>query len=389
MKTLAVTSLNPGVLVNQPVFLDENYILLTPEVPVTQELVRQLGQWGFKEVFTEEEAEVQTPLEGLTESEGPGLHMKDDGKDRLIRQEVQKHYESHLEFCHAMFDSFSKRQSLNLDSIVEQMKTLFGQVRSHRKYFLRFLDLDRSGFPYMVCHGVNTAILAMAIADNMKIPVHKILEIGMGGLLHEIGMFLLPENFQNAARALNPAERRALLAHPILGFKQLREKGFPVNTCMAVLEHHEKEDGTGYPQSYKGDKISLAGKIVSVASAYDALITSRPYREAKNAHLSLLEFLKEVGKSYDDAVVKKLVYTLSLFPIGSYVELKSGAIAQVTDANPEAPKLPDLRILTSDKKKAIQDFPLVKLVDHPELAIVRVLDSVEVQKLKADKLIPA
>ncbi len=389
MKTLPIQSLNPGAYVNQPVYLDENYILLTPDVPITTDLIQQLLNWSFREVFTDEEAEIQKPLEKLAETESNGLVTEDDSKEKLIRQEVQKHYESHLEFCHSMFDSYGKKQTLILDSIVDQMKTLLSQIKSHKKYFLRFLDLDRSGFPYMVCHSVNTAILSMAIADTMKIPTHKILEIGMGGLLHELGMFLLPENFQNAARTLNPAEKRALLAHPILGFKQLREKSFPINTCMAVLEHHEKEDGTGYPQSFKGDKISMAGKIVSVASAYDAQITSRPYREAKNAHLSLLEFLREIGKSYDDSVVKKLVYTLSLFPIGSFVELKSGAIAQVVDANPEAPKLPDLKILTNEKKKPITEYPLVKLTDHPEMSIVRVLDGAEVLRLKTDKVIPA
>ena len=389
MKTLPIQSLNPGAYVNQPVYLDENYILLTPDVPITTDLIQQLLNWSFREVFTDEEAEIQKPLEKLAETESNGLVTEDDTKEKLIRQEVQKHYESHLEFCHSMFDSYGKKQTLILDSIVDQMKTLLSQIKSHKKYFLRFLDLDRSGFPYMVCHSVNTAILSMAIADTMKIPTHKILEIGMGGLLHELGMFLLPENFQNAARTLNPAEKRALLAHPILGFKQLREKSFPINTCMAVLEHHEKEDGTGYPQSFKGDKISMAGKIVSVASAYDAQITSRPYREAKNAHLSLLEFLREIGKSYDDSVVKKLVYTLSLFPIGSFVELKSGAIAQVVDANPEAPKLPDLKILTNEKKKPITEYPLVKLTDHPEMSIVRVLDGAEVLRLKTDKVIPA
>ena len=88
-------------------------------------------------------------------------------------------------------------------------------------------------------------------------------------------------------------------------------------------------------------------------------------------------------------MVKKLVYTLSLFPIGSFVELKSGAIAQVVDANPEAPKLPDLKILTNEKKKPITEYPLVKLTDHPEMSIVRVLDGAEVLRLKTDKVIPA
>jgi HD-GYP domain-containing protein (c-di-GMP phosphodiesterase class II) len=387
LKTLAVNSLTPNSAVNGPVYLDEAFILLSPETPVSEELLRTLMTWGYREVLVGDG--MGSRAAAVPEAaEAQGLFV-DGAEDALSRDETQKFYQGILEFTHKLFDTFLKRSIIPIEPLNDQVKQLIAALRKNKRFLLRLGELDRNGFSYIISHSVNVAVLSVAIGDTLRLPSHKLIELGMAGLLHELGMFKLPDTFQNANRPLSPAEKRALSAHPLLGYRALRELGFPPNVTLAVLEHHEKEDGTGYPQGLTGDKIAMSAKILAVASAYDAQIVARPFRDARNGHASLLELLKESKKSFDEQILRRLVFTLSLYPIGSHVQLKSGSLAMVNDANPEDPRHPEVRILTNEHRGPLVDFPVVKTADRPDLEISRVLNSDEVRQLRADKIVPA
>ncbi|MDX9956876.1 MAG: hypothetical protein RBT68_00415 [Spirochaetia bacterium] len=115
-------------------------------------------------------------------------------------------------------------------------------------------------------------------------------------------------------------------------------------------------NGTGYPRALGGDKISLYARIIAVACSYDAVTSSRPYREAREGYAGMVDILKNDGKQYDDLVIKALVYSLSLYPIGSYVLLTNAKIGQVIDVNTDNPRYPVVLILgsrTPDGKETI------------------------------------
>ncbi|MDR2662289.1 MAG: HD-GYP domain-containing protein, partial [Treponema sp.] len=131
---------------------------------------------------------------------------------------------------------------------------------------------------------------------------------------------------------------------------------FPLVVSLAALEHHERENGSGYPQKLTGDKISLYAKIIAVACSYEALTSTRPHKDAKDGYSGMLDLLKNEGKQYDDTIVKALVFSLSIYPIGLYVLLSNGKKGQVVDVNPENPKFPMVQVfgeLTPDGKNKI------------------------------------
>ena len=388
MKSIPIQTLKPNSFLNGTAFLDDAFILLTPDTPVSEELLRLLQAWGFSEIHSEEALTSKAIVEN-TANENVGGVFQDGAEDNQAREETQKFYSGLLEFTHKLFDTFLKRSAIPIEPLNEQVKLIIAILKKNRRFILRLSELDRNGFSYIISHSVNVAILSVAIGDTMRLPSHKLLELGMAGLLHELGMFKLPDTFQNANRPLTEVEKRALSAHPLLGYRTLRELGFPPNVTLAVLEHHEKEDGTGYPQGLTGDKIAMSAKILAVSSAYDAQIATRPYRTARSGHASLLELLKENKKAYDEQIVRRLVFTLSLYPIGSMVELKNGSLAMVNDANPNDPRHPDVKILTDESHSPLSDYPLIKLADRQDLDIQRVLNSDEIRKLRADKVIPA
>jgi HD-GYP domain-containing protein (c-di-GMP phosphodiesterase class II) len=130
----------------------------------------------------------------------------------------------------------------------------------------------------------------------------------------------------------------------------------PVEISVAALEHHERENGSGYPRRLGSDKISLYSKIIAVACSYDALVSRRPYKEAKDGHAGIIELLKNEGKGYNDIVVRALVLSLSIYPIGLYVLLSTGKKGQVVDINPDNPRYPVVEIfgeLSPDGKNKV------------------------------------
>jgi len=388
LKSIPVQTLKPNSLLSGTAYLDDSFILLSPETPVSEDLLRLLNAWGYSVILSEEALTSKALIE--TEgNEGSSGTFQDDAEESQAREETQKFYSSLLEFTHRLFDNFLKRSAIPIEPLTEQVKLLIATLKKNRRFLLRLGELDRNGFSYIIGHSVNVAILSVAIGDTLKLPSHKLIELGMAGLLHELGMFKLPDTFQNANRALTDAEKRALSAHPLLGYRALRELGFPPNVTLAVLEHHEKEDGKGYPQGLTGDKIAMSAKILSVASAYDAQIVSRPFRGARSGYASLVELLKDSKKAYDEQILRRLVFTLSLYPIGSLVELKNGSFAMVHDANPEDPRHPDVKILTDESHSPLVDYPIVKLTERSDLDIQRVLNSDEIRQLRADRIIPA
>jgi len=388
LKSIPVQTLKPNSLLSGTAYLDESFILLSPETPITEELLRLLNAWGYSAILSEDTLTSKVVVENET-NETPAGTFQDDAEEGVAQEETQKFYSSLLEFTHRLFDNFLKRSAIPIEPLTEMVKVLIATLKKNRRFLLRLGELDRNGFSYIISHSVNVAILSVAIGDTLKLPSHKLIELGMAGLLHELGMFKLPDTFQNANRPLTEAEKRALSAHPLLGYRALRELGFPPNVTLAVLEHHEKEDGKGYPQGLTGDKIAMSAKILSVASAYDAQIVSRPFRSARSGYASLVELLKDSKKTYDEQILRRLVYTLSLYPIGSLVELKNKALAMVHDANPEDPRHPDVKILTDESRKPLPEFPIIKLTERSDLDILRVLNSEEIRQLRADKILRA
>jgi HD-GYP domain-containing protein (c-di-GMP phosphodiesterase class II) len=241
-------------------------------------------------------------------------------------------------------------------SVVEKIIAACDIVKEDRRFILRVQKNNPPNDNYLASHAVKSTIISIIIGSYLKLPNHRLIELGVAALLHEIGMIKLPPQVYLSKRALQPQERKAILTHPVLGYNILKSFDFPLTVNLAALEHHERENGAGYPQKLTGDKISLYAKIIAVACSYEALSSQRPHKEAKDGYTGMLELLKNEGKQYDETIVRALVFSLSIYPIGLYVLLSSGRKGQVVDVNPENPRFPIVQIfgeLNPDGKNKI------------------------------------
>ncbi|HUX12497.1 MAG TPA: HD domain-containing phosphohydrolase [Spirochaetia bacterium] len=382
MNELNVRTLTPGTSFNQPVFLDDRYILLSPETPVTQPLVERLIQWDFHSIRTTGVA-LDSPLvePGGLKDEGQIATLDQDLKEQNLLKQTEADFVDLLDFTEKTFTNFVTKNELPQQAITGKIKDLIEAIKQRRRYFLRLTELRGGEKNYIVVHSVKTTILSLAMGLTLKLPQHRLIDLGTASLLHEIGMIRLPPQIYLSDRKLEPQEKKAITAHPVLGFKILRSSSFPMGVCNAVLESHETVNGSGYPRGLTSEKISLYAKIMLVSGAYSALISARPYRAAQDPHLSILDLLKLRGTQYDEIVLRSLVINLSIYPIGSFVQLANGTRGMVVDSNDHNPRTPQVKVIMSAAGEKYSEFPVVQ-TDDREHQVSRTLTESEVRRIR-------
>jgi HD-GYP domain-containing protein (c-di-GMP phosphodiesterase class II) len=361
VKKYAIGEIKAGNFFSKTVYVDSQFVLAAPEMPVTGEMLKALQEWGFQEVYS-----AGVPMENYAGQDG-GKAVEtteaafQNDADKLVNAE--EFYAAFQKYVENLYAQVAIKKELDFKPVAERIKTACDIVREDRRFILRVMKntLTSPNDNYLASHAVKSTIISIIIGSYLKLPSHRLIELGVAAILHEIGMIKLPPQIYLSKRPLQPQERKAILTHPVLSYNILKSFDFPTTISVAALEHHERENGSGYPQKLTGDRISLYAKIIAVACSYEALSSQRPHKEAKDGYTGMLELLKNEGKQYDDTVVRALVYSISIYPIGLYVLLSTGRKGQVVDVNPENPRYPIVQVfgeLTPDgKNKTIETSP--------------------------------
>jgi HD-GYP domain-containing protein (c-di-GMP phosphodiesterase class II) len=185
-------------------------------------------------------------------------------------------------------------------------------------------------------HSTRVATLAVAVGVKLGLDEKSLCELGMGCLVHDAGMLKIDPLIYESKTVLGPNDFVEIAKHPIISTDMLYKnmEGVPLGVRMVVYQMHERCDGSGYPRGTTGDKIHPLAKIAAVADAYVALVSNRPHRPAMLPYHAIAKMLADVKEGlFDSAAVRALLYTVSLFPIGSFVEMNDGRVGKSIRAN--------------------------------------------------------
>ncbi|RLB10795.1 MAG: HD-GYP domain-containing protein, partial [Deltaproteobacteria bacterium] len=161
--------------------------------------------------------------------------------------------------------------------------------------------------PYTAGHQRRVAEIARAIAREMRLPEDKVQCTYMAALLHDIGKISIPAEVLSKPGRLNEPEYQMIKFHPIVGYEILKDIDFPWPIAKVILYHHERIDGSGYPEGLKDGEIPLESRILAVADVVEAISSHRPYRPALGIDVALEEIEKNKGKLYEPEVVDACV----------------------------------------------------------------------------------
>lgn len=200
-------------------------------------------------------------------------------------------------------------------------RTLLGDVRSQLSGTLHMMiDLVEQRLPEYGAYSQRVATYAAAVGRTMGLAADEIEDLRTAALLHDVGMLTVPESILSTPRRLTDEEMALLRAHPEHGAELTRVANFPRRVQEAILSHHERVDGKGYPQGLAGDAIPIASRILTVCDAYVALISDRPHRP-RVSEAEALEALRESAEThYDPAVVQAFVIAKSELDAGDALE---------------------------------------------------------------------
>ena len=354
MNTLKLLELKTPVYFTEDVYIDKKFLLFTQASCFSDDVKRLLSDWQFTLLYTKGTVTEENPQEKENKNA-----EKNDTADKaqvptaqkLSGELVEKTYQKFYTFTDEVYKTYRDSQSLSAEKIIANMKALCTFVQENRQAIL----ILQSIMPYnvdnfLVTHSLRSVIFAIVVGMELKMQEHQLVELATAALMHEIGLIHIKEDIYARAGELLDEEKKYLYVHPVLSCKILKKSKFPLPVCLGTLDHHERENGTGYPQKLTGEKISLYGKILAVVCSYELIIGERKYKKAEDPSTGLLNILRQEPSQYDEEVLKALLNALSFFPIGSFVYLSNSAIGQVIDNNSEDPRFPVVRVIDRSAK---------------------------------------
>jgi HD-GYP domain-containing protein (c-di-GMP phosphodiesterase class II) len=156
----------------------------------------------------------------------------------------------------------------------------------------------------------------------------------------------MPREILDKKGGLSEAERQKIASHPLIGQKiVIQELHYSAEVGVIVLQHHERWDGGGYPQKTARAGIDLGARIVSVADAFEAMVSQKPYRNSMVGYQAMKNLMSDNSRSFDPDVLKVFIQTMGIYPIGSIVLISNGALARVIEVHGDAPLRPKIHIL--------------------------------------------
>ena len=393
METINIGALRQGITYTSDLMIDNAFLLLPKTAEMTEDLIKALRQWGFEDILVDGSISLGGGI-GVNKEEEPeeeeskekiGDNLKkaiEDSKNTAIgnsdqaRMElVHSVYEEYVNYIESVFTHYATHKEIDQEELSDTVKELCIFIKEHRRYILRVnATIESQNRNFLIIHTMRTTVLCLAIALQLHLPLSKMIELGVTSILHEIGMLRLPPQLYMTSKKLSVREKAQISKHTLLGYTIIKDLNFGLSIQLGVLEHHEKENGTGYPRRLTGDKISSNAKIIAVACTYEAISSPRSYKDEKSTFDALLEMLQNKEHVYDGSVIKALLYTVSLYPIGTFVYLSNRKVAEVIDTNPDNPKTPIVQLLTETNA----DGSLKKIqIGENNINILRILTKQE------------
>lgn len=194
---------------------------------------------------------------------------------------------------------------------------------------------------YLVDNALHVATLATRVGIGLHYREHDLERLALAGLLHDIGMWTVPELLVSKRGVLSEEERDVIRTHPERGRRILAGQGTVFEWIAGIsAQEHERWDGSGYPCRFKGKQIEEAAQIIGMVDTLDAMVTTRPYRNSISPHQAMRELLLHGKTTFSLPVLKAIGDQITLYPIGTVVRLNTGETVTVTKTNARYPLRP-------------------------------------------------
>lgn len=385
-----------------PVFFDDGVnMFLAEKKKIKPYHLNVIKRWNipflltFGHIMQEDELNAQTKVEDLEELDNleeiedlEELEELNDDVNNSITSEyssdeqnkLSKTYNEIVEMMTTFFESVKSTEP-DRNIIDNVTKTIYSFVTEDNCCAMSFL-LNKELNKGQVASAINTAIIVAAMAIKLEYQQRKVMQIIGAALLHDIGMLFVPAAIINKSGKLTEEEFEQLKLHTTKASKLVVDKFMmPREMGNMIQQHHERWDGTGYPEGRKGEDIDMSARIISIADAFEAMVSEKSYRDSMIGYDAVKKLLDDNGKRFDPAILKVFIQIMGVYPVGSLVMLNDNSVARVVEGTVDSPFLPTVKILVAKgiSSTCPKKNDILKLKSQRNLFIVRAVNPKEIE----------
>jgi HD-GYP domain-containing protein (c-di-GMP phosphodiesterase class II) len=288
-------------------------------------------------------------------------------------------YEKALTYLNQVLSAIRNRRNFSVDTGLQIIRKLAeGYPDQDPALIMALHKNDR--FKFVLHHGVNVAVYAIKIAKYLGFSLENQIELGLAGLLHDVGTAAIPDKLIYKQKKLGEEEIQIFRERPNISYKILHKFGSEyAYLAECAVQIHERIDGSGYPAGLKAAEIHEYAQILGLLDVFEALIHSRPQRDKLTPFAAVKEIINSGKERFRHRHLKALLNTFTVFPLHSYVRLNSDAIGKVIETYPDQPMRPKVRIVyDSQNQKVLTD----RIIALPEDSLLHIVDSVTDEEIR-------
>ncbi|MBU5592897.1 HD-GYP domain-containing protein [Clostridium sp. MSJ-4] len=348
MRLEFISRVKEGDTLAKSIFSGDGKVLLRAGVSLTYSYIEKLRQLDVLYVYVEDERLGDLDLEDAKLNELKLNTVKN--MSNIIKKLISN-------------DRVDLRESLT-------------KVEELMNYVIEFGDVNKSlndiktHDNYTFVHSIDTGIMATFLGINMNMSREELVNLGIAATLHDIGKVKIDKDVINKPSALSDMEYLEMKKHPVYGAEILKlNSNLSLKIIDAVLQHHERVDGKGYPFGLKGNEITQNAKIISVCDVYDAVSNDRCYRSKFNPKDAYELILAGSGSFFDKEVVMTFRNTFAVYPLGCCLRLSNGVEGYVIKQNKGFPDRPVVRVLYDSATRRPIPFHEINLLEEINIGV--------------------
>lgn len=330
-KYVRTRQLKPGMKIDHAVVDRLGRNLVARGSVLDEYVIDSLIKLGVMSVYIQDgeyEPEEEQPHISPAAQKNIEKFRTDDRSKVTLSASVRKRVAEGIQYIYSNVESTELAAAT--DSIADD---LLASIESNNAIAIDINALKTSD-EYTFKHSVDVATISMIVAKKQGLSKTQIREIGVTGLLHDVGKTKVPLEILNKPGRLDDNEFNIMKQHPVYGYELVKDREeFSPAVSLGVLQHHEKINGGGYPLGVAADKICPYAKILAVSDIYDALVTERPYKAAFSQR-DAVEMIMSMTTELDMTAMRSFLESMILYPVDTIVELSNGEKAKVVKNNP-------------------------------------------------------
>ena len=351
MRFIPTFCLREGLVLGKSIYNNFGGLLLKEGSEIKGPYIDKILELGFQGLYIEDDLSKDIEIENVISDE---LKLKSISKlkNLFMNAETNKPTDKHIR---------------DIGNVAEEM---VDQLILNRDLMVNMVDI-KSFDDYTFYHSTNVAVLSIILGIGLNLNKNELYKLGIAALLHDVGKVFIKQDLLNKQGKLTEEEFNIMKSHSVNGYRYIKSNfNVPVKSYIGVLDHHEKYDGTGYPNNKVGEDISLFGRIIAIADVYDALTSDRPYKRS-SLPANVIEYIMGgPGSHFDFDLVNIFIKKVAAYPVGTCVKLNNGQSGIVVENYPDSSTRPKIRILDNNK-----EYSYINLRnDHNNLTIVDIIN---------------